>query len=188
MTSTNEYNDEDIVVESEEQTDGFGRTQKEKKLKAKLKEVETKAAEHLEGWQRAKADLINFKKESENRQANIVTFATEGLIEELLPILDSFEMAMGNEEVWNSVDENWRKGIEHINSQITTVLKGRGLAEIYPQGEKFDPNFHQPVETIVVADPGDDEKIQKVVQKGYQLHDKILRPARVIVGKHEVIN
>lgn len=184
--TTSHDDHDDVVVESEDSgTDGFGRTKKETDLKAKLKDAEAKAAEHLEGWQRAKADLINFKKENEQRQASVITFATAGLIEEFLPVLDSFEMAMANKDVWESVDQNWRVGVEHILSQIKTVLNGRGLQELNPVGTQFDPMRHEPVENVSVENADQDGIIQKVIQQGYTLHDKVIRPAKVVVGSYD---
>lgn len=182
-----EHNEDDVTIESDGDTgaDGFGRSKKEQTLKKQLQETEMKAAEHLEGWQRAKADLINAKREFETRQQQIITHANAALIESLLPVLDSFNMAMANTDVWNAVDENWRKGMEHTHNQLSKVLVERGLVEINPVGETFNPNEHEPIENVAVDSAEGDNVVQAVVQKGYRLGDKLLRPARVTVGTYQ---
>src|SRR3989338_4076705 len=84
-----------------------------KKLREKLKICEQERQEYLSGWQRAKADLINARKRDEEGMRELAKFANEGLIVELIPVLDSFEMAMKNKEAWDKVEKNWRVGVEY---------------------------------------------------------------------------
>lgn len=152
-----------------------------KKLKTELKETKAKCQEYLEGWQRDKADFVNARKRDEESQKAFKEFAKSAVIEDMLPVLDSFDMAMQNES-WEKADETWRKGVEYIHSQLRSSLEGHGLIEENPIDEAFDPNKHDSVGSEEVPKK-DEGKIVKVVQKGYRLGEKELRPARVIVGE-----
>jgi len=163
--SNDEADHKDIVLEEEEVSIGF-KGKSEKKLREELKSANTERREYLEGWQRAKADLINFKRESTGMQEKFTKFASEDLIHDILPVLDSFEMAVTHKE----------EGAERIHKQLLGILKKSGLEEISPMGEKFDTKFHEAI-------GGEGEKIVEVVKKGYTLHDKIIRPAQVKLGK-----
>src|SRR5207244_2477593 len=85
-----------------------------KKLRERLKKAEAEKQEYLTGWQRAKADLVNARKRDEEDLKEFVRFANERLIEGLIPVLESFDMAMGNKEAWEKADKNWRVGVEYI--------------------------------------------------------------------------
>lgn len=158
--------------------------EKEAKIEeiSELEKVKAERDEYLAGWQRAKADLINFKKQNEAMMKEFRTMANEGLIEELLPVLQSFEMAFANKEAWEKADKNWRMGVEHIYNQLHSVLEQNGIKEILPLGAKFDPNLHEAVtfEKVEKEEPG---TILKVIEKGYTLGSKILKPAKVIVAE-----
>lgn len=155
-----------------------------KKLKEKLKECLNEREEYLDGWQRTKADFINYKGKEEERQKEAIRYAKEDILTQLLPVIDSFEMAFLNKEVWESVDKNWRSGIEHIYSQLSGTLKENGMTQIHPLNEPFDPNVHESVEVRKVDSKEKEGIIVEVVQKGYLLHDSVVRPARVIVGEY----
>ncbi|MBI3634417.1 MAG: nucleotide exchange factor GrpE [Candidatus Yonathbacteria bacterium] len=152
-----------------------------KKIRDKLRVCEQEKKEYLLGWQRMRADFANARKEEDARQGELVKFASEGLVEDLLPILDSFSMAFTNKEAWEKVDENWRKGVEYIHTQILSILESRGLIEIGTAGEKLDPRIHVAVEVEATDDKEQENIISAVIQKGYRLHSKVIRPARVKV-------
>jgi molecular chaperone GrpE len=156
-----------------------------KKLREKLRTCENEKKEYLDGWQRMRADYANARKEEESRRGDMTKFASEGLVEDLLPILDSFGMAFGNKEAWEKVDANWRTGVEYIHAQLLSVLESRGLLEIGIVGEKVDPRNHIATEAIPVADGSKVDTVIEVVQKGYRLHSKVIRPAKVKVGVME---
>jgi molecular chaperone GrpE len=104
------------------------------------------------------------------------------MVEDLLPVLDAYDMAFSNKEAWEKVDKNWRMGVEYINQQLVKALGENNVAEIpIALGDKFDHNIHEPIENVATEDPTLDHTIQKVIQKGYKSGDKILRPARVNV-------
>ena len=144
---------EDVVFEEENnETEDVDLRGKVKELRTKLKDAEAKAQEYLTGWQRAKADLINARKRDEEDKKDLVKFANESLIAELLPVLESFDMAMGDKEEWEKIDKNWRIGVEYIASQLKKTLADNGLGEIDPLGEPTDPNRDEAVKHELVFD------------------------------------
>ncbi len=158
-----------IEYVSEEDLDGAEK--KVKKIKEKLKICEKERSEYLAGWQRVKADYLNLQKEYEKKIADYLKYANEDLILELLPVLDSFEAA-----VRNSNDD----GVKRIYEQLLVILKNNGIKEIKAVGERFDPKFHESVEVVDGEESG---KVFEIVQKGYTLYDKVIRPAKVKVIK-----
>lgn len=154
-----------------------------KKLKEKLKISEKERMEYLTGWQRAKADLVNARKRDEADRQEFMKFANERLIDGLLPVLESFDMAIGNKESWEKVDKNWRVGVEYIYTQLKKVLADSGLVEINPLGEKFDINRDEATEYVPVETEADDHKVVAVLQKGYTLNGRPMRPPKVKVGE-----
>jgi len=156
-----------------------------KKVKKELQECKKERQEYLLGWQRARADLINERKDFEKGNARIALAAREHLLEELLPALDSFDMAFANKEVWEKVDETWRTGIEYIHTHLLSVLSQNGFTIFNPEGEQFDPNSHESLETVSTTNKKDDGKIIDVLQKGYRRDDVIVRPAKVKVAVYK---
>jgi len=168
---------DDSVVSEENASEAI------KKLREKLKKVEAERMEYLTGWQRAKADMVNARKREEEDRKSFAKYANEGLIAEIIPVLNSFDMAMGNKEAWEKADKNWRMGVEYIYSQLIKVLKDHGVTEINPVNEKYDHNVHEAVSYEPVEDSALDHKVIKVIQKGYSLTGKVLRAPKVIVGE-----
>jgi len=151
-----------------------------KKLKAELKACQTERAEYLAGWQRAKADYLNLKKEVEENRGEVAKWAKEGVLADLFSIADSFEMAFGNKEAWEQAPENWRKGIEYIYNQLQTIFRDHGVEEINPKlGNKFDHNEQESIGTVPTENEKEDDEIAQVIKKGYKLHGKIIRPASI---------
>ena len=139
--------------------------------------------EYLAGWQRAKADFANAKKRMDDSLLEYRKLANEGLIEELLPVLQSFEMAFSNKEAWEKADKAWRSGVEYIYTQIKTVLQNNGLEEIDPSGQKFDPNTQEAVSHEMTDDASKTDTVLRVVEKGYSLNGKLIKPAKVVVAE-----
>lgn len=156
-----------------------------KKLREKLRKAEEEKKEYLDGWQRMRADFANARKEDDARRGEIIKFACEGLVEDILPVLDSFSMAFANKEAWSKVDEGWRKGVEYIHAQMLSILESRGLQEIGTIGEKFDPRLHVATEIVPLSDSSKEDTVSEVVQKGYRLHSKVIRPAKVKAFEHK---
>ena len=168
---------DDSVVAEESASDTI------KKLREKLKESEFERMEYLTGWQRAKADLINARKRDEAERLEFTKFANERLIEGLIPVLESFELAMGNKATWEKTDKNWRIGVEYIYSQLKKALNEAGLEEIDPIGQPFDHHRDEAAEYAPVDEPAQHHKVIAVLQKGYSLNGRVMRPPRVRVGE-----
>lgn len=159
-----------------------------KKLREKIKKLEGEKQEYLDLSQRTRADYANYKKEVDTNRLSDRKLATKRFIEELLPVLDAYDMAQGNKEAWEKVDQNWRMGIEYIFSQFRTVLEGEGVTRFGKVGDTFDPLLHESMEHIKVDNEEGNDKVMRVLQSGYKMHDMILRPARVHTGHYEKIN
>lgn len=181
--------DEDIIFEPET-GDTEGPTLREplaviKKLKDKLKRCEEERGEYLDGWQRMKADLANYKKDEERRTGEMRAYATEELLVDLLRVEESFQIAFTNKEAWERVDEGWRKGVEYIHSQFLTVLQEHGLSVIAPKcGEPFNPREQHSIGTVPTENQSEDDLIREVVKNGYRLNDKVIKPAEVRVAHY----
>jgi len=147
----------------------------------KLKELEKKCEEYLNGWQRARADFLNYKKEEMERIGELLKYASEEMILKLLPILDNLDIAEKKLPESLRNDENI-KGILQIRKQITDFLKSQGVEEIKSAGEKFDPNLMEVVEEVKVEgkEPG---IVVDEIQKGYKINGRLLRPAKIKVTR-----
>jgi len=156
-----------------------------KKLRDRLKVCVKEKQEYLDGWQRAKADFQNFKKEVDKDKARLSDMAKEELLSDILPVMDSFNLAFANKEAWEGVDKNWRNGVEYIYSQLKTALEQNKVEEINPAGEDFNPLEHNSVEVIETKNEKEDNTVVEVVQMGYSLDGKIIRPARVKVFQYK---
>lgn len=165
-----EEND-DIVIEDD--PDSVATISVEKKLREKLKISEAKAKEYLDGWQRAQADFANLRRRDEENKIEFIKFANLGLVGELIPVLDSFNIALSQ----------GHKDVEPLYNQLLSVLKGAGLEEVDPKGEKFSPHEHEALSTEKTEDEDNDHKVLEVLQKGYKLNGRLVRPAKVKVGE-----
>ena len=171
---------EDIDFEPEDELGSVGAMKaKMQKLRDELAAAKKERQEYLDGWQRAQADLINVKKESAAAVGKARTAGAESFIEELIPALDSFDMAMQS-VAWLSVEPAWRTGVESIRSQIVAALKTHGVELFGTQGEFFDPILH---EIVSEEDGGSPHTIARVLRSGYRTKERVLRPAQVIIFK-----
>lgn len=178
--------DADFVFEEDSSEEGNGVSAKQKidKLKEKLEKCEALKQEYLDGWQRAKADFINEKKREAEANKLSIKFANENLILEIIPILDSFDMAFSNKEAWEKAPKDWRIGVEYIYNQFVTVLQDNGIEIINPPlNSNFDPSLHTSVDTVKVKDKNLENKILAVIQKGYKLNGRLIREAKVKIGE-----
>lgn len=154
-----------------------------KKLREKIKKLEAEKKEYLDLSQRARADYMNLKKENDADRISTRTFANKKLIEEILPVLDAYDMAQANQEAWEKVDKNWRVGIEYIFGQLRTVLEREGVTQFGNIGDKFDPALHESMEHVPITDEKQDDTLVQILQKGYKMGNTVLRPARVKTGE-----
>ncbi len=151
------------------------------KLKAELKAVKKEKEEYLTGWQKERADFANYKKDEDNRKSLFSESVRERILTRFLSVMDSFNMAFANKEAWDKVDKNWRNGVEYIHAQMDTIFEEYGVKEIGKEGEVFDPNIHQSIDMMPTDKKELDHKVALVIQKGYKLAERVLRPARVNV-------
>lgn len=152
-----------------------------KKLRADLKACQKEKEEYLTGWQKERADFANYRKQENDRQADFSEMVREHVLARFLTVLDNFNMAFANKETWEKVDENWRKGVEYIYSQMNAIFEEYGVKPIGEVGEIFDPNVHQSIETVQTDKKELDHTVSRVIQKGYKLGERVIRPARVNV-------
>lgn len=150
-------------------------------LKKLLEECQKQKKEYLNGWKRVRADFLNYKKEEMERIGELIKYANEEFILKILPILDNFEIAEKKLPDNLKQDGNVR-GILQIKNQILDFLKSQGVEEIKVAGEKFDPNFHEVVEEVETKDK-ESGIIVEEIKKGYTLHGKVMRSAKVKVVK-----
>lgn len=197
MVNNNDESDVELDVTNEENTvteeveleeiEEQGKD-KLKQLREKLKQAEEDKKKAQDDLQLARADFLNARKRLEDERLRDRVRAKKQHIEELLPLCDSFQMAMNDKEAWEKADQSWRKGIEGIHSQLQSLLKSYGVTVINPAGAAFDPNKHEAVGTEVVTDKKLDDTVVSVIQSGYEItHDgktEIIRPARVTTGNY----
>jgi molecular chaperone GrpE len=148
-----------------------------------LAAAEVKAQEHLDDLKRLAAEFENYKKRTAREQASLSARATERLVKELLPIVDDLERALGAAEEHEEAE--LEEGVRLVHRQLASVLEREGLAEIETNG-KFDPHVHE----ALLSKPSDAEEgsVIEVLQKGYRLGDRVLRPARVAIAAPKEAN
>ena len=140
--------------------------------------AEGESEDQNEKYIRLMADFQNYKRRVEKEKSEIYDYANQKILAELLTVLDNFERALSQE----CADEAYEKGMSMIFKQFREVLEKSGLEEIEAQGKEFDPNFHH----AVMTDSNDDYEsgqVTYVLQKGYTLHGKVVRPAMVKVNQ-----
>lgn len=147
-------------------------------LEEALKQAQLAAEEHHDAWLRAKAEADNVRKRAQTDIANAHKFAVESFASGLPAVKDSLEAALAVE---NASIESLRAGTELTLKQLVAVFEKFNLNEINPVGEKFDPHRHQAMSAVESDEPGN--TVLSVMQKGYALHDRIIRPALVVVAK-----
>ena len=175
-----EYAVEDDVSEDSDTTPEA--SSKVEKLKKKLRTCQDEKKEYVDELQRQKAEFLNARKRDEEKKKEDIQNANERLILDLLPVIDSFDMAFSDEEAYKQTPENWRKGVEYIYSQILSTLEEYGVTPLNPAEQPFDPQYHEAIEQVPVDDTSQDNMVISVIQKGYQLNDKVIRSAKVRVG------
>jgi molecular chaperone GrpE len=147
------------------------------RLRALLQEEREKAASYMQNWQRAAADYQNFKRRVEDERGETARLASAAFIINLLPLIDDLERALHNVD-GHLAGLTWVDGIRLIHRKFIALLEMSGVEEIAADGQSFDPSVHEAVAQV----PGDENKVVSVVQKGYKLGDRVVRPAMVVVG------
>lgn len=177
-----EIDSEDSSVDEQEeiQKEQESSSEDESSVEVELKESQRQVDELKNRLLRLQADFENYKKRSQKEKESIITYASEGLVTELLPALDNFERALSVD-----VDENSKslyEGVEMVYNQILEVLKTNGLEEIECLNKKFDHNCHHAV-VQQESDEHEEDTIMQVLGKGYKYKDKVIRPSMVMVSK-----
>ena len=147
-------------------------------VEERVKKAEEDTRRYLDNWRRAEADLQNFKRRAEQERAESNRYAGTSLIINLLPIVDDFERAFGSLDN-HIAGMTWFDGVHLIYRKLLALLESAGVKPIKADGETFDPRFHE----AVAHAEGEENKVISEVQRGYLLHDRVLRPAMVVVGK-----
>jgi len=149
-------------------------------LEEMLKAAELKAAEHHDAWLRAKAEGENIRRRAQEDITKASKFAVEKFAGELLAVKDSLEAALANEK---QDAETLKAGVELTLKQLAAAFEKSSLNEINPVGEKFDPHKHQAISQIPGPEGTESNTVLTVLQKGYALYDRVIRPALVVVSQ-----
>jgi molecular chaperone GrpE len=149
-------------------------------LRQELAKEKERAEANLASWQRSAADFQNYKRRVEQEREEIARLSNAALIINLLPLMDDLERALASVDT-RLAGMTWLDGLRLIHRKFEALLEMNGVTEIEADGQDFDPNVHE----AVTFGPGEDNRVIAVVQKGYRLGGRVLRPAMVVVGKQE---
>ena len=176
----NDERDLDVDFESEDELGGIGAAKaKLAKLREELEKTKKERQEYLDGWQRCKADSINARKDIESKATRSAEGLREALVHDIIPALDSFDMAAGS-EAWAEVSDGWKSGMELVRDQLLNALKSHGIERFGRVGEQLDHSIHEIVEERDDM-PGEPGTIARILRYGYKTKDRILRPAQIIL-------
>ncbi len=180
-------NNDDIILENdvENESDETSLKDKLKKLRGDLQACQKEKVDYLAGWQRAKADFINARRDEEKVRMEFIKYSTEKVLKEILPVLDSLEMALKQKA--NLPPEAFTS-FQQIHGQLLSILKINGVAPIESVEEKFDPIYHEAIGQMETDSEEKDGIVLEEAQKGYMIHDRVLRPAKVKVGVYSTLS
>jgi molecular chaperone GrpE len=150
-------------------------------LQQELEKVRSQSADNFDGWQRERADFLNYKKRIERDQSQLQQNIKGGIIKKFLPVVDDLERALKNRPTQDEAAA-WAEGIELIYRKLQNILESEGLEPILAEGEMFDPNLHEAV-THEESPDHESGQVIGVLQQGYTLGDRVLRPALVRVAR-----
>jgi molecular chaperone GrpE len=147
-------------------------------IEEQLAKAQEEVQKYLNNWHRAEADFQNYKRRTEQEREELRRYGNVSIIINLLPVLDDFERAFGSLDS-HLAGLSWFDGILLIYRKLRQLLENAGVTQIETDGQAFDPRFHEAVAHV----DGEEGKVISEVQRGYKLHDRVLRPAMVVVGK-----
>ncbi|MDY6853554.1 MAG: nucleotide exchange factor GrpE [Thermodesulfobacteriota bacterium] len=179
-------NTENRIEPENEEAPSQGKEKKDKKksskeeLKAQLEAKEKEAQENFDKYLRAKAELENYKKRVEKEKTETIRYCNENIIREILPVVDNLEMALKHGQDSNN-SKSLIEGVEIVLNQFLKGLEKFGLASFSSVGEEFDPNRHEAMMQVETDDYRPNSIVSEF-QKGYFLHERLLRPAKVTVA------
>lgn len=174
-----EIEEKEVKVSKEEIVEGNVTITRERL--AQLEKQSSLADEYLDYLRRLKAEFENYKKREEKQRAEFIKWANEGLVTELLPVMDSLDRALNGVHVSHSL-ESFLPGVELIRKQLEDILVKNGLASIETVGNPFDPQKHEALLHVESQEHPEDIVTQEL-RKGYLLNNKVIRPAQVAVSK-----
>ncbi|MFQ5612477.1 MAG: nucleotide exchange factor GrpE [Anaerolineae bacterium] len=177
---------EEALADQEETSTGAeeasAKPQSPEDLQAALEAAQAEAAKNLDGWQRAAAELANYKRRQEEQASRRRADAKASILEQLLPVLDDFDLAFQNvPETLGDQEQNWVDGFQLIGRKLNKLLENQGVQVIDTDGQ-FDPTLHDAI-THEESDDHEEGQIIAEVRKGYRMGDRVLRPAMVRVAK-----
>ena len=185
MTSTNDEDKKELEKTEADSTDATPEEEIEVKEEVELSELEIlqkKHDEHYDGLLRAKAEVENIKKRSAKEVENAYKYSIESILQEIIPIYDSLSLSckLSNDK---TTKDQLEEGNKLLLSMFKQILEKNNIQEVDPEGEVFNPDHHQAISTIEDKERKNDE-IAEVVQKGYVLNGRVIKPALVIVIKN----
>jgi molecular chaperone GrpE len=163
-----------------ERDNTIGEEQSIQELKDQLAKEKERAEANLSSWQRTAADFQNYKRRVEQEREEVARLANAALTINLLPLMDDLERALDSVDT-RLAGMTWLDGIRLIQRKFHAILEMNGITEIEADGQDFDPNIHE----AVTFGEGEENKVISVVQKGYRLGGRVLRPALVVVGRRQ---
>mgnify|MGYP006155057963 CR=1 FL=1 len=185
MTSTNDEDKKELEETEADSTDATPEEEIEVEEEVELSELEIlqkKHDEHYDGLLRAKAEVENIKKRSAKEVENAYKYSIESILQEIIPIYDSLSLSckLSNDK---TTKDQLEEGNKLLLSMFKQILEKNNIQEVDPEGEVFNPDHHQAISTIEDKERKNDE-IAEVVQKGYVLNGRVIKPALVIVIKN----
>ncbi|GEK90887.1 nucleotide exchange factor GrpE [Alkalibacterium kapii] len=179
---TNQTVDEEIVdiesVNATEETDGSSSTSDTEK--SELEKVHEELDEVTDRYLRLQAELANIRKRNDRERQDLIRYSSQSLAKELIPVLDNLERAL-TIEADTEASESLKKGIEMVYNSFLEAFKKEGIEVIDPLGEPFDPNFHEAYTQVPANEGQESNEVAQVFEKGYKLHERVLRAAKVSV-------
>jgi molecular chaperone GrpE len=155
--------------------------EKLEELTRELEATKATAEEHRYNWQRSAADFANYKRRTDEERTTLAAFSNASLIAKLLAVLDDFDRALEN--VPPEAHDAWIEGVKLVERKLRNVLESEGVTPIQAVGQPFDPNLHEAVVHEETAYHPDNHVIDEV-QRGYRLHDRVIRPTLVRVANN----
>ncbi|KAF1298600.1 nucleotide exchange factor GrpE [Enterococcus sp. JM4C] len=178
----NEELQDEVTAESTEQVEETVETTEEVVEVSEVDALKIELSEMEDKFLRARAEMANMSNRNKNEREQLQRYRSQDLAKKLLPAIDNLERALAT-EVSDDQGASLKKGVEMVLESLRVALKDEGVEEIPASGEIFDPNLHQAVQTVPTQDGVEPETIVEVLQKGYKLHERILRPSMVIVAQ-----
>ncbi|HJE26713.1 MAG TPA: nucleotide exchange factor GrpE [Limosilactobacillus pontis] len=151
-------------------------------LKAEIKDLKQQLADKDDKYLRAEAEIQNMTTRFKKERAQILKYDGQDLAKAVLPVLDNLKRAL-TIEVTDENGKQLKKGIQMVHDHLTSALTDHGITEIEADGKPFDPTLHQAVQTVPAQDGQKPDTVVQVLQAGYQLKDRVLRPAMVVVAQ-----